>query len=56
MYKTVDSEIKKGLIKKGYKYNEISIRSYMGYTNLFGVKLDGKLVEIYDAKGKRFIE
>lgn len=56
MYKIVNAEIEKALIKKGYKWHEISIAPYMGYTNLFGVKLDGKLVEIYDSKKKRFFE
>lgn len=51
----VDEEIKKALIKKGYKWNDISISCWMNfYTDLFEVKLDGKFVEVYNAKTKTF--
>lgn len=55
MYKTVDAEIKKALIKKGYKWNEISIIN-PHYTHLYEVKLDGKLVEFYDDRKSAFID
>ncbi len=55
MYKTVDSEIKNALINKGYKWENINIKPYLGYTHLYEIKLDGKLVEIYDTKREYFI-
>ena len=52
----VDNEIKKGLTTKGYTWNEIKIKSYLGYTHLFGVYLDGKLKEVYNANKKAFVD
>lgn len=52
----VDSEIKTKLKNKRYKWENITIKSYLGYTYLYEIKLDGKLVEIYDARKKCFID
>ena len=56
MYKTVDAEIEKALLKKGYTWNKIVIKSVWGYTYKFDVLLDGKYVEQYDAKKKTFFD
>ena len=52
----VDEEIKRALIKKGYTWKEISIKSFLGYAYLYEIKLDGRLVEIYDCGQKAFID
>lgn len=54
--KTVDHEIKKALKAKGYTWNEIKIKSYLGYTHLFGVYLDGEFKEVYNANKKEFVD
>ncbi len=56
MNKTVNSEIKNALTNKGYKWENINIKHYLGYTHLYEIKLDGKLVEIYDTRRKCFID
>ncbi len=56
MYKTVDLEIKSALINKGYKWENINIKPYLGYVHLYEIILDGKLVEIYDTRRKCFID
>ncbi len=56
MNKTVNSEIKNALTNKGYKWENINIKPYLGYTHLYEIKLDGKLVEIYDTRRKCFID
>lgn len=56
MATTVDAEIEKALLKKGYTWNKIVIKSVWGYTYKFDVILDGKYVEQYDAKKKAFFE
>lgn len=53
---TVNLEIENALTNKGYKWENITIKSYLGYTYLYEIKLDGKLVEIYDARKKCFID
>ena len=54
---TVDVEIKKALEKKGYKWNKMEIKRFMGNDPYkFEVKLDGKLVEIYDCKKEAFFD
>ena len=52
----VDEEIKKALIKKGYNWKDISIKSFLGYTYEYEIKLDGKFVEVYDCRKKAFID
>lgn len=52
----VNVEIEKALIKKGYEWSKIEIKSFLGYTDKYEVKLDGKLVEIYDCKKKAFFD
>ena len=52
----VDEEIKKALIKKGYSWKDISIKSFLGYTYEYEIKLDGKFVEVYDCRKKAFID
>lgn len=54
MYKIVNKEIEIALKNKGYNWEVITIRSFLGYTNLYEIKLNGKLVEIYDTKKKAF--
>lgn len=56
MNKTVDAEIEQALIKKGYKWNKMVLKSVWGYTYKFNVLLDGKFVEQYNAKTKSFFE
>lgn len=56
MYTTVDEEIKKALVKKGYNWQEISIKRSVTDNRLFEVKLDGRLVEFYDPKKKAFFD
>ena len=53
---TVNSEIEIKLKNKGYKWENIIIKSFLGYTYLFEIKLDGKSVEIYDARRKCFVD
>ena len=52
----VDEEIKRALIKKGYTWKEISIKSVWGYIYKFEIKLDGRLVEVYECRKKAFID
>ena len=52
----VDEEIKRALIKKGYTWKEISIKSFLGYIDKFEIKLDGRLVKVYDCRKKAFID
>lgn len=54
--KTVNAEIEKALIKKGYKWNKIEIKSHLGYTSKYEVKLDGRLVEVWDCKKQAFYD
>ena len=56
MNKTVDAEIEQALIKKGYKWDKMVLKSVWGYTYKFNVILDGKYVEQYNAKTKSFFE
>ena len=53
---TIDSEIKTKLKNKGYKLENIIIKSFLGYVYLFEIKIDGETVEIYDARKKCFID
>ena len=52
----VDEEIKRALIKKGYNWEKISIKSFLGYSYLYEIKLDGRLVEVYDCRKKAFTD
>ena len=52
----IDPEIKKALTAKGYTWIEINIKSYLGYTNLYGVYLDGNLREVYNVTKKAFVD
>ena len=52
----VDEEIKRALTKKGYSWEDVSIKSFLGYAYLYEIKLDGKLVEVYDCRKKAFID
>lgn len=52
----VDEEIKRALIKKGYNWEDISIKSFLGYAYLYEINLDGRLVEVYDCRKKAFID
>jgi hypothetical protein len=54
--KTVDAEIEQALLKKGYKWNKMVLKSVWGYTYKYDVILDGKYVEQYNAKTKKFFE
>lgn len=56
MYKTVNVEIENALVKKGYKWSKIEIKSHLGYIGKYEVKIDGKLVEIYDCKKQAFYD
>ena len=56
MATTVNAEIEKALLKKGYTWNKMVLRSVWGYTYKFDVILDGKFVEQYNAKTKAFFE
>lgn len=56
MATTVNAEIEKALLKKGYSWNKIIIKSVWGYTYKFDVILGGKYVEQYNAKTKAFFE
>lgn len=53
---TVNSEIEKALVKKGYSWNKMVLKSVWGYTYKYDVILDGKYVEQYNAKTKTFFE
>lgn len=53
---TVNSEIESTLKNKGYKWENITIKSFLGYTHLYEIKLDGKLVEVYDTRKKCFVD
>ena len=52
----VDEEIKKALIKKGYKWEDVSIKPFCGYTYLYEINLDGRLVAVYDCRKKAFTD
>ena len=52
----VDEEIKRALIKKGYSWEDVSIKSFLGYAYLYEIKLDGRLAEVYDCRKKAFID
>lgn len=52
----VDEEIKKALAKRGYTWKSITIKSFLGYTYEYEIKLDGKLVEVYDCRKKAFVD
>lgn len=52
----VDEEIKRALTKKGYSWEDVSIKSFLGYAYLYEIKLDGRLVEVYDCRKKAFID
>ena len=52
----VDEEIKRALIKKGYNWEDISIKSFLGCSYLYEIKLDGRLVEVYDCRKKAFTD
>ena len=52
----VNAEIEEKLLKKGYVWNEMVLKSVWGYTYKFNVYLDGKFVEQYDANEKAFFE
>ena len=56
MNKTVDAEIEQALMKKGYKWNKMVLKSVWGYTYKFNVLLDGKFVEQYNARTKSFFD
>lgn len=56
MTKTVNAEIEKALLKKGYRWNRMVLKDVWGYTYKFNVYLDGKFVEQYDAKKKAFFD
>lgn len=56
MAKTVNAEIEQALLKKGYKWNKIILKSVWGYTYKYDVILDGKYVEQYNAKTRKFFE
>ena len=53
---TVNLEIVNALINKGYKWKTITIKPFLGYTHLYDIRLDGKLVEVYDVRKKMFID
>lgn len=55
MCQTIDATIEKLLIKKGYKWEKISIIS-RHYTWLYEVILDGKLVEFYNSRKNDFVD
>lgn len=52
----IDTEIKNALIAKGYTWNDISIKSYLGYTHLYGCYLDGRLREVYNTTRRAFVD
>lgn len=56
MTRIVDTEIKNALRNKGYRWENITIKSFLGYIHFFEIKLDGKFVEVYDARKKMFID
>ena len=56
MHKTINSEIESALTNKGYKWKSIIIKSFLGYTHLYEIKLNGRLVEIYDTRKKAFVD
>ena len=56
MTTTVNECIEKALLKKGYSWNKMVLRSVWGYTYKFDVILDGKFVEQYNEKTKAFFE
>ena len=55
MYKTINATIEKLLVKKGYKWEKISIKN-PHYTYLYEVILDGKLVEFYNSRKSDFVD
>lgn len=54
--KTVNAEIEKALLKKGYNWDKMVLKSVWGYTYKYDVILDGKYVEQYDCKKKAFFD
>ena len=52
--KKINSEIENALTEKGYKWKDISITPR--FTNYYEIKLDGKLVEVYDTRKKTFVD
>ena len=54
MRKTINQEIENALTDKGYKWKNISITPR--FTNYYEIKLDGKLVEVYDTRKNMFVD